>query len=87
MVFTGAATPPVGHPTLAWNRPGWSIHVGPSSPEVFSGLIGGLAALAQAFQQNGLGKIFESRTGAGQNLPISATRIRPSSGPSRPLAA
>ena len=37
---------------------------------------GGLAALVQAFAQNGMGDIASSWVGRGQNLPISPDQIR-----------
>ncbi len=37
---------------------------------------GGLAGLMQSFQQNGLGHIFQSWLGTGQNLPISGAQIQ-----------
>ncbi len=37
---------------------------------------GGLAGLLQTFQQNGLGHLFQSWMGTGQNLPISADQIK-----------
>ncbi len=37
---------------------------------------GGVTGLLQSFQQNGLGHIFQSWIGTGQNLPVSAGQIR-----------
>jgi uncharacterized protein YidB (DUF937 family) len=37
---------------------------------------GGLAGLMQSFQQNGLGHLFQSWVGTGQNLPVSASQIQ-----------
>ena len=37
---------------------------------------GGLAGLLQSFQQNGLGHLFQSWVGTGQNLPISPSQIQ-----------
>lgn len=37
---------------------------------------GGLAGLLQAFQQGGLGHVFQSWIGTGQNLPVSADQLR-----------
>jgi uncharacterized protein YidB (DUF937 family) len=36
---------------------------------------GGLAGLLQAFQQGGLGHVFQSWIGTGQNLPISTDQL------------
>jgi uncharacterized protein YidB (DUF937 family) len=36
---------------------------------------GGLAGLLQAFQQGGLGHVFQSWMGTGQNLPVSADQL------------
>jgi uncharacterized protein YidB (DUF937 family) len=36
---------------------------------------GGLAGLLQAFQQGGLGHLFQSWVGTGQNLPVSADQL------------
>lgn len=46
-----------------------------------SGQGGGLPALVQSFQQNGLGKIVESWIGTGENLPISPGQIQQALGP------
>jgi uncharacterized protein YidB (DUF937 family) len=37
---------------------------------------GGLAGLMQSFQQNGLGHLFQSWVGTGQNLPVSTGQIQ-----------
>ena len=37
---------------------------------------GGLGGLLQSFQQGGLGHVFESWIGTGQNLPVSADQLR-----------
>jgi len=37
---------------------------------------GGLGGLMQSFQQNGLGHLFQSWVGTGQNLPVSAGQIQ-----------
>ena len=37
---------------------------------------GGLGGLMQSFQQNGLGHLFQSWVGTGQNLPISPGQIQ-----------
>ncbi len=37
---------------------------------------GGLVGLMQSFQQNGLGHLFQSWVGTGQNLPISPGQIQ-----------
>jgi uncharacterized protein YidB (DUF937 family) len=36
---------------------------------------GGLTGLLQAFQQGGLGHVFQSWVGTGQNLPVSADQL------------
>jgi uncharacterized protein YidB (DUF937 family) len=36
---------------------------------------GGLAGLLQAFQQGGLGHVFQSWVGTGRNLPVSADQL------------
>jgi len=43
---------------------------------LLQGRPGGLAGLLQSFQQGGLGHIFQSWVGSGQNLPISADQLR-----------
>lgn len=42
---------------------------------------GGLGALVQAFQQNGLGSLVDSWVGTGQNLPVSPSQIQQALGP------
>ena len=42
---------------------------------------GGLSALVQAFQQNGLGHLMDSWIGTGQNLPVSSGQIQQALGP------
>ena len=37
---------------------------------------GGLGGLMQSFQQNGLGHLFQSWVGTGQNLPVSPGQIQ-----------
>ena len=37
---------------------------------------GGLGGLLQAFQQSGIGHIFQSWIGTGQNLPVSTDQVR-----------
>lgn len=37
---------------------------------------GGLAGMLQSFQQGGLGHLFQSWVGTGQNLPVSADQLR-----------
>src|SRR5215467_9091087 len=37
---------------------------------------GGLGGLLQSFQQGGLGHLFQSWIGAGQNLPVSPDQLR-----------
>jgi len=37
---------------------------------------GGVAGLAQAFEQNGLGHLMSSWIGTGENLPISADEVK-----------
>lgn len=44
--------------------------------EMLSGHQGGLAGLAAAFQQKGLGDIVSSWIGTGQNLPVSADQVQ-----------
>jgi len=40
------------------------------------GASGGLASLLQAFESGGLGHLFQSWVGSGQNLPVSADQIQ-----------
>ncbi len=44
--------------------------------EMLSSRQGGLSALAEAFEQKGLGNIVSSWIGTGQNLPVSADQIQ-----------
>lgn len=43
--------------------------------------LGGLGALVQAFQQNGLGHLVDSWIGTGQNLPVSPGQVQQALGP------
>lgn len=42
---------------------------------------GGMAALVQSFQQNGLGNLMDSWIGTGKNLPASPAQIQQALGP------
>jgi uncharacterized protein YidB (DUF937 family) len=41
---------------------------------------GGLGGMLQSFQQSGLGHVFQSWVGTGQNLPVNAEQLRNSLG-------
>lgn len=63
--LTGGASAPSGGQGLAG-----------SILEMLNSREGGIAGLASAFQQNGLGEIVSSWIGTGQNLPVSAEQIQ-----------
>ena len=44
--------------------------------EMLSNRPGGIAGLAETFQQNGLGQVVSSWIGTGSNLPVSADQIQ-----------
>ncbi len=64
------------------SQPGQGAGANPTSAVVSEVLTlienrpGGLGGLLQSFQQNGLGHLFQSWVGTGQNLPISAGQIQ-----------
>ena len=64
------------------SQPGQGAGANPTSAVISEALTlienrqGGLGGLLQSFQQNGLGHLFESWVGTGQNLPISASQIQ-----------
>ncbi len=49
--------------------------------DLIGGQGGGLAGLAQAFQQGGLGHLVDSWIGTGQNLPVSPAQLQQVLGP------
>ena len=70
----------------ALNSPGGAPAAGTSSSAVTSavlsmlqshgGAVNGLSGLLQAFEGGGLGHLFQSWVGNGQNLPVSAEQIQ-----------
>jgi uncharacterized protein YidB (DUF937 family) len=63
-----AASPPPGAPA-------------PGSGQPQGGLLGGLGALLQSFQQSGHGGIINSWIGPGQNQPITPDQLHQALGP------